>query len=40
MSVTILFAYRLDRARHAAILQALGRGGVSSPSRPVAPAGR
>lgn len=31
VSVTLLFAYRIDRARHAAILDALGRGPRTTP---------
>jgi GPH family glycoside/pentoside/hexuronide:cation symporter len=34
ISVTILFAYRINRGRHAAILEALGRTGPSLPQAP------
>ncbi|HEY1449091.1 MAG TPA: MFS transporter [Caulobacteraceae bacterium] len=35
ISVTILFAYKINRSRHAEILEALGRGGPSLPQAPL-----
>jgi GPH family glycoside/pentoside/hexuronide:cation symporter len=35
ISVTILLGYKINRSRHAAILEALGRGGPSLPQAPL-----